>query len=150
METSSQKRDLTDLNEKLFDLFDQVQEKKIPVKRADMLIKTAGTIINNYKTQIQAVNTLNKVSKTGGASNKIHLEVDDVIGNSSSAHSPAQELRDKILPLSSLSKKGVTLEQEKYAVSLGYDSRLGAITDLTSLRFEAMFENWYADKQKKQ
>lgn len=118
---------LSDLNNNLFELFEDIKTGKVDLKKANALNNTATNIVKNAKTQIDALKLSDKIGLIPGqilpAVERIH---------------PAQKA-----PGIGAKKTGNELikSQDAFAKTLGYENRLAAILSLTNPVFEDKYFN---------
>jgi hypothetical protein len=118
---------LSDLNNKLFELFEDIKTDKVDLKKAQALNSTATIIVKNAKTQIDALKLSDKIGLIPGqilpAVERLH---------------PAQKAASIgiAFPGNDLIKA-----QDKFAVKLGYENRLAAVVALTNKVFEDKYFN---------
>ncbi|MFT7283311.1 hypothetical protein [Nonlabens sp.] len=118
---------LSDLNNSLFELFEDIKTDKIDIKKANALNSTATIIVKNAKTQIDALKL----------SDKIGLVPGQILPIVERIH-PAQKA-----PAIAIKNTGNDLNrlQEKFAKTLGYENRLAAVVALSSKVFEERYFN---------
>lgn len=116
---------LGNLNEKLHQLFDDVKAGKIDHDKARTLNSTAANIVKNAKAQLDAVKMYDQM---GMVPANILPQINKSLDTDTSGPS--------MVPRALLTKK-----QDEFAKTLGYNSRLEALTKMTDAQFTELFEN---------
>lgn len=128
---------LAQLNDKLFELWDDVKNNKIDPATAKTLNHTAGNIINNAKVQLNAI----KTARTAGMLPQ--GLVDDsmvVIEQKKTSRNPT----DKSVDFSEPTREQREL-MEKFAKSEGFESRLAHIRRVGAPKFNDLFSDYLAN-----
>jgi hypothetical protein len=128
---------LTQLNSNLFDLFERVKSGNVDLEKAKVLNITAGNIIKNAKTQLDALRLSDnlgiKISEIIPAVDRVELPAKQ--------EKPAQKPTESKKKPESKSMRQLLIEMDDFAVQIGYRDRLDAIVSLKEKGFKELFDN---------
>ena len=134
---------LTQLNESLFEVFNKVKDKSMDLDRARVLNATASTIINNAKTQLDALKLSEKIGMVPSdilpaieKTNPINKAV-----NAISISANTAKLQESKSVFIKKTPREILIEMDNFAVKIGYNDRLDAIRALKEKGFEELFNN---------
>ena len=133
---------LTQLNENLFNLFEEVKTGKVDLEKAKILNVTAGNIIKNAKTQLDALRLSDSIGITVS---EIVPSVKQEVLPQKSRPVVKKENTPDVNPVhkkpASKNMREVKIEMDDFAVKLGYNDRLDAIRGLKEKGFNDLFNN---------
>jgi hypothetical protein len=130
---------LTQLNTNLFELFNQVKDKSMDLDRARVLNATASTIINNAKTQLDALKLSEKIGMVPSDILPV-IEKTNPINKAINAGSITKMQVANRLPEIKTPRE-LLIEMDNFAVKIGYTDRLDAMRALKEKGFEVLFNN---------